>query len=119
MSSEVEVIASFQNHIDTIDINNDFNTFWGSEWKSITRQCLNVAKHTFVMRKAFEIFKSKYVLHQLTKQILTWPEIFADEEEAAILRRLCQHVGLCPIEFMFYGLNHHRNRCRKFCRMKV
>jgi len=43
---------------------NDFQEFWAKTWKPISVKCLNIAKHKFIMRKSFELFKAHCVLNE-------------------------------------------------------
>jgi len=118
-SSESNVVTVFQDHIETCEILNNFKEFWHNKWKGITQKCLNVARHEFVMRKSFEMFASKRVMHAFTNKPCDFDHLFVENHERAILKGLCVHVGLDYNEFIFLGLNFHRNRCRKHCRTKL
>lgn len=118
--AEFELVTMFQTYIESQEIKNDFKDFWQPTWYSITHKCLNVAKHTFIMRKAFELFKTNYVCHEIKyKSRPTWTAIFIDKDEAKILSNLCKHVAFDTEQFLYFGLNHHKNRCRKFHRQKI
>lgn len=110
-SSESDIISMFGNHLETCEITEDFKTFWGQKWKGITQTCLNVARHQFVMRKASEIFKAKYELHVFTNKSCLFSSLFVVNEERAILKGLCKHVGLNFHDFIYLGMKFHRLRC--------
>lgn len=104
-----EVLLAFTFHAEKQPIPDDFQSYWSGLWKPITQQCLNIAKHTFVMQKAFEFFKNK-----VTTTETPFQGVFMEVEEEKVLKSLCEHVKLQKEEFMDYGLHHHRNRCRKY-----
>lgn len=108
----LEIVLAFMAHTETIKMSNDFQEYWSEIWTPITQNCLNVAKQQFVLQKAFEMFR----VNRLTRSVrnLTWSEVFVHETEKKILTSLCNHVKLSISEFMFHGLNQHRNRCRKY-----
>jgi hypothetical protein len=112
--SDGEVVVAFMTHSETVPMSNDFQEYWSGLWKPITQKCLNVAKHQFVMQKAFELFKAKKTQHECSSDVSNWSELFICEEEEQILTSLCKHVKLEVSEFMDFGLNHHRNRCKKY-----
>jgi len=113
---EDDIVKSFECHLRDIDnMDNDFKTFWGKKWSSITKKCLSVAKNGFVLRKAFEMFRAKYVSHQFSEEKSSFKDLFVNTDEISILSNLCKHVGLNPHEFMFLGLDFHRRRCVTFC----
>jgi len=105
-----EVVLAFMEHAETIQMPNDFQEYWAEMWTPITRNCLNVAKQRFVLQKAFEMFRA------LTRSISneSWSEVFVHKHEEQILISLCKHVKLRTSDFLYYGLNHHRNRCQKY-----
>ena len=110
-----KVINEFKNHVDSMEISNDFRQFWQSTWKPITQKCLNVAKHTFVMKKAFEMFQSKMALALFTNETdINWSVVFIDDDETQLLQSLCRHVGLNADYFLYYGLGFHKKRCHKY-----
>lgn len=106
--SDFEVVAAFLTHTESIEPSSNFQQYWSEMWKPITQKCLLVAKHQFIMQKAFEQFKG--LLHDGQSK---WSDIFVHEEEEKVLISLCKHVGLDPKEFLFFGFSHHSNRCRK------
>mgnify|MGYP006111244047 FL=1 len=112
--SNTEIVQAFMSHLETCPMSNDFQVYWSGIWKPITQRCLNVAKHEFVMQKAFEIFQANKTRHDYSSSHSSWSEIFVCKEEEEILKSLCRHVKLQEEEFLDYGLNHHRNRCRKY-----
>ena len=112
---EDDVVKSFEYHLrDLGNMDNDFKTFWGTKWCSITKKCLNVAKNAFVLRKAFEMFRAKYVSHQFSEKKSSFSDLFVVTDEISILTNLCKHVGLNTDEFMVLGLNLHRRQCVTF-----
>jgi len=112
--SVAEVVMAFMSHSEIHPMPNDFHEYWTGLWKPLTQRCLNVAKHQFVMQKAFELFKANTTRHNYSHGELSWSDIFVRKEEEEILKSLCRSVKLQEEEFMDYGLNHHRNRCRKY-----
>ena len=115
--TEFEVVGAFQTYLEQTELsNNDFKEFWQTTWKPITQKCLTVAKNSFVLRKAFEMFRAKLVAHKFANNKCVWSEIFVDKAEVQILQALCHHVGLEQEEFLHLGLHFHRNRCRKMYR---
>jgi len=108
-----EIAKTFQSQIESNPIPDNFKDFWQSTWKPITKKCLNVAKHIFVMRKAFELFKSNFALCKFQNQT-NWHVIFNEEKEAEILESLCKHVNLDFNHFIYFGINFHRNRCKTY-----
>ena len=112
---EDDIVKSFEYHLRDIDMDNDFKTFWGGKWSSITKKCLNVAKNNFVLRKAFEMFRAKYVSHQYSEKKSSFSDLFVVADEILILTNLCKHVVLNPDEFISLGLNLHKRQCTIFC----
>ena len=112
------VVNAFCDQIDNGDISNDFKEFWRSTWKPITQKCLNVAKHKFIMRKAFELFKSNFSVCKFENTNVSFSETFVEIEEIEILQSLCLHVGLQGEEFIYFGLLFHKNRCKKYFKSK-
>ena len=112
--STTEVVLAFISHVETHPTDDDFQTYWSELWKPITQRCLNVAKHTFVLKKAFELFRVNVTRLQYNNSSTTWAEVFIGVEEEQILKTLCKNVKLEEGEFMDYGLQRHRNRCRKY-----
>lgn len=111
---EAEVVLAFMSYIETQPTQNDFQTYWATLWKPITQRCLNMAKHTFVLEKAFELFRAHVTRIRFTNSLTTWSEVFIGAEEEQVLETLCKHAKLKKGEFMDYGLQRHRNRCRKY-----
>jgi|FLMP01.1.fsa_nt_emb hypothetical protein len=107
---ETEIVMAFMAHLETHPMSNDFKKCWSERWKTITQRCLNVAKHQFVLQKAFELFKSGAACTTSSN----WSELFVCKDEEKILISLCRYVKLQEEQFMDYGLNHHRNCCRKY-----
>jgi len=112
--SEFEVVEAFLTYTESVDTHNDFKQYWSQMWKPITQKCLGVAKHQFVMKKAFELFKGKIILSEFKNKKYSWFNIFVRNDEENTLRTLCEHAGLIYEEFVFYGFEHHKNRCRKY-----
>jgi|TARA_B110000483_G_scaffold125138_1_gene150450 hypothetical protein len=118
-SSTQNIINAFCDQIDNGDISNDFKEFWRSIWKPITQKCLNVAKHKFIMRKAFELFKAHFSVCKFANINVSFSETFVEIEEIDILQSLCKHVGLQGEEFIYFGLLFHKNRCKKYFESKI
>jgi hypothetical protein len=111
---EREMVVAFMAMLETHPMHNDFSVYWSGLWKPLTQRCLNAAKHQFVMQKAFELFQVHVARHRHLSNPNNWSTVFVCEEERNILTSLCRHVKLQEEEFLDYGLNHHRNRCRKY-----
>ena len=112
------VANAFCDQIDNGEISNDFREFWRSTWKPITQKCLNVAKHKFIMRKAFELFKAHSASCWFANRKVSFSETFVEDEEIEMLLSLCRHVGLQGEEFIYFGLLFHKNRCKKYFESK-
>ena len=112
------VANAFCDQIDNGEISNDFKEFWKSTWKPITQKCLNVAKHKFIMRKAFELFKAHSASCWFANRKVSFSETFVEDEEIEMLLSLCRHVGLQGEEFIYFGLLFHKNRCKKYFESK-
>ena len=108
------MVVAFMAMLETHPMHNDFSVYWSGLWKPLTQRCLNVAKHQFVMQKALELFQVHVTRHRHLSDCSNWSTVFVCEEEINILTSLCRHVKLQEEEFLDYGLNHHRNRCRKY-----
>lgn len=113
--SSTEMVVTFMAHLEECPMSNDFQDYWTEIWKPLTQQCLSVAKHKFVMQKAFELFKSNKTI-AATSGCTKWSDIFVCKDEEKILKSLCRYVKLEEEEFLDFCLNHHRNRCRKYYR---
>jgi len=113
--SSTEMVVAFMAHLEECPMSNDFQEYWAGIWKPLTQRCLNVAKYQFVLQKAFELFKVHKTLVNSSGSS-TWSDIFVCKEEEKILKSLCRYVKLQEEELMGFGLNHHRNRCRKYYR---
>ena len=105
------MVVAFTAALKTHPIHNDFRTYWSSLWKPITQQCLNVAKHEFVMQKALELFQVHVTRLEHISECNEWSNVFVCKEETNILKSLCRHVQLQEDEFLDYGFSHHRNHC--------
>lgn len=120
----MEVVLAFVEHCDIDVIPNNFQEYWSELWQPLTQQCLKVAKHNFILCKAFEVFKANMVRHQAnvvrhqSRALTDWSQVFIDVEEEQILKALCKHVKVQEEDFMDYGLNRHRCRCRKYYTQK-
>jgi len=112
--SDNEVVIAFMAHSETRPMPSDFQEYWSGMWTPLTQRCLTVAKHLFVMQKAFELFKANKTRHECGSDSSKWSDIFVRKEEEKILRSLCRHVKLEEDNFLDYGLNQHQNRCRKY-----
>jgi len=106
----MEVVLAFVEHCDIDVIPNNFQEYWSELWQPLTQQCLKVAKHNFILCKAFEVFQANMVRHQ-SRAVTDWSQVFIDVEEEQILKALCKHVKVQEKDFMDYGLNRHRCRC--------
>ncbi len=113
--SSAEIVVTFMTYLETHPIPNDFQDYWTVIWKPLTQRCLTIAKHQFVLQKAFELFKVNKTVATVS-DCTKWSNIFIDKDEEKILKSLCRYVKLKEEEFLDFGLNHHRNRCRKYYR---
>ena len=112
--TDAEVVVAFMAYSEIHPMPNDFQEYWTGLWKPLTQRCLNVAKHQFVMQKAFELFKANVLRHEYCSGSSSWSDVFVCKEEEEILTSLCKHVNLEEEEFMDYGFNHHQCRCRNY-----
>jgi hypothetical protein len=112
------VINAFDLYCENSHMPNDFQEFWAKTWKPISQKCLNIAKHKFIMRKSFELFKAHCVLNELKNGNICFSDVFLESEEIDILQSLCKHVALHGEEFVIFGLLFHKKRCMRYFQNK-
>ena len=104
--SEWDVVSSFMSIPAQTPVAPTFDQWWEQMWTPIEQHCYNVAKHSYVMRKALLQFIA-------TSQNASWEEDFQENREKEYIRMLCTEVGLEPVEFIELGFELHTSACRK------
>lgn len=109
--TEWDVVSSFISVLESNTPEDNFEEWWTTMWHPMEKACHNVARHSYVMKKALRRFNEQANGRKFV-------DAFQDEHEQQELESLCAEVGLNSSDFLELSWNHHKNACRKSLRLQ-